>query len=336
MAQQGVAGIRVMDCAQNKAVVLDDSRLFFGTGYKVLRSQRPSSLVPCCRASLNGSVELVYFTHDYVALSQFAQDSSVEATCRVLVSLVDAVADIRKNGFLSDRNLLIDTAAIFVDPATESARLLYLPLTAPVAGSNDMQVGRRVYDVCQDAVALASGNEMFSMPHVASAYEWGNLDSLRTELQGLSRRATTTSRSDAERTRTYRPTDPGTTGTGASAITGAATERSSGSLAGATYLLTAYDGSHQTAVVRVSGEHVVVGSSEERADCVVKLSTAVSRAHCELTVLPDGRLTVSDLGSLNGTWVNGRRIEPHVSVALGPGSTLKLADVTFLVSLARG
>ena len=38
----------------------------------------------------------------------------------------------------------------------------------------------------------------------------------------------------------------------------------------------------------------------------------VSRVHCRLTLSADGNLTVEDLGSTNGTLVNGERAERRV------------------------
>lgn len=41
----------------------------------------------------------------------------------------------------------------------------------------------------------------------------------------------------------------------------------------------------------------------------------VSRRHAEFTRGPDGRMTVRDVGSLNGTYVNRERIDEHVLAA---------------------
>ena len=49
----------------------------------------------------------------------------------------------------------------------------------------------------------------------------------------------------------------------------------------------------------------------------------VSRRHALLTRV--GRaLFIEDLGSRNGTWLNGQRLPPSQRVSLGPGDTLRL------------
>jgi len=64
-----------------------------------------------------------------------------------------------------------------------------------------------------------------------------------------------------------------------------------------------------------------------RADFIVD-AALVSRLHCRLTADPSDQLFVEDLGSTNGTLVNGARIDRAV---LAPGDTLQVGRVTFVV-----
>ena len=50
----------------------------------------------------------------------------------------------------------------------------------------------------------------------------------------------------------------------------------------------------------------------------------VSWKHAEVTV-GDGRVRVQDFQSTNGTYVNGQRIEPFVSVPLADGDEIRFA-----------
>ena len=67
-----------------------------------------------------------------------------------------------------------------------------------------------------------------------------------------------------------------------------------------------------------------------RADFVVD-APLVSRLHCQLSLNGD-RLDVQDLGSTNGTWVNGRKIE---RIALESGDMLRVGRVEFQVLRSR-
>jgi pSer/pThr/pTyr-binding forkhead associated (FHA) protein len=68
---------------------------------------------------------------------------------------------------------------------------------------------------------------------------------------------------------------------------------------------------------------VVVGRDDA---CDARLgSTLVSRRHCCLAA-SDGQVQVRDLGSTNGTRINGRQVE---SGRLRPGDELAVADLRF-------
>jgi predicted component of type VI protein secretion system len=80
----------------------------------------------------------------------------------------------------------------------------------------------------------------------------------------------------------------------------------------------------------VEGDLVVVGRHH---DCDVRLhSSRVSRRHCCLAPGGEG-LTVRDLGSTNGTFVNGRRI---CSAALHPGDELRIGHLRYRLEALPG
>jgi pSer/pThr/pTyr-binding forkhead associated (FHA) protein len=49
----------------------------------------------------------------------------------------------------------------------------------------------------------------------------------------------------------------------------------------------------------------------------------VSRMHALITIRGD-RMTITDLGSANGTWVNGDRVSPHTARVLSHGDLVTL------------
>src|SRR4051812_25109186 len=53
----------------------------------------------------------------------------------------------------------------------------------------------------------------------------------------------------------------------------------------------------------------------------------VSRAHAKLVARPDGAIEIADLGSTNGTWVNGERITSHL---LKDGDKIQIGNITIL------
>jgi pSer/pThr/pTyr-binding forkhead associated (FHA) protein len=67
-----------------------------------------------------------------------------------------------------------------------------------------------------------------------------------------------------------------------------------------------------------------------RADFIVQ-APLVSRLHCRLTADPSNQLVVEDLGSQNGTLVNGRKVD---RATLKPGDRLTVGRVEFSVAEA--
>ncbi|MGW7365229.1 FHA domain-containing protein [Streptomyces sp. NPDC054841] len=61
----------------------------------------------------------------------------------------------------------------------------------------------------------------------------------------------------------------------------------------------------------------------------------VSRLHCEVTVADDGRVTVADLGSTNGTALDGVEVGPR-PVRLAPGALLRLGESTLRLTAPTG
>ena len=66
-----------------------------------------------------------------------------------------------------------------------------------------------------------------------------------------------------------------------------------------------------------------------RADFIVD-AALISRLHCRLTARPSDQLVVEDLGSTNGTIVNGKKVD---RVVLRAGDQLTVGRVEFKILL---
>lgn len=67
-----------------------------------------------------------------------------------------------------------------------------------------------------------------------------------------------------------------------------------------------------------------------RADFIVD-AALISRLHCRLTADRSDQLVVEDLGSTNGTMVNGKKVD---RVVLRPGDRLTVGRVEFQIKAA--
>lgn len=100
---------------------------------------------------------------------------------------------------------------------------------------------------------------------------------------------------------------------------------------GATAQLHVVAGPDAGGVHLLHGGQIRVGRS---ADADVPLDDPdVSRLHCAVTLGADGRITVEDLESTNGTSVDGRPLDSR-PVRLSPGSLVRLGESALRVSVA--
>jgi pSer/pThr/pTyr-binding forkhead associated (FHA) protein len=76
------------------------------------------------------------------------------------------------------------------------------------------------------------------------------------------------------------------------------------------------------------GRETLIGRSPE---CNLRIASGqVSRKHCVIRV-EDSLVTVRDLGSANGTRLNGQAIKTEVDMPIPPGSTLVVGPLKFVV-----
>ncbi|MFM7137206.1 MAG: FHA domain-containing protein [Planctomycetota bacterium] len=81
---------------------------------------------------------------------------------------------------------------------------------------------------------------------------------------------------------------------------------------------------------------VLVGRSDA-PDIKLRIpKDSVSRRHCEFFRNESGQICIRDLESTNGTFVDGRQLEPRVATPVSSGTMIKLGNVGFRVEYQVG
>jgi serine/threonine protein kinase len=98
------------------------------------------------------------------------------------------------------------------------------------------------------------------------------------------------------------------------------------------YLLT-----ERSEKISLTRREIVIGRSAPSDDTWVpdidvrqlalEKAKTVSRFHCRIFVPEDGVYRLMDMGSFNGTWINGRRLESKEAVTLGDGDQIHLGGI---------
>ncbi|MEU5764076.1 FHA domain-containing protein [Nocardia sp. NPDC047648] len=74
------------------------------------------------------------------------------------------------------------------------------------------------------------------------------------------------------------------------------------------------------------GEPLPLGRDSAELPDNLSGANAISRRHASLGVHPSGRVWIRDEGSTNGTYVNGKQVQPGTKVMLHPGDSVRLAE----------
>lgn len=82
--------------------------------------------------------------------------------------------------------------------------------------------------------------------------------------------------------------------------------------------------------ILVTKPEFLIGKKEDAVDGVIAFNNAVSRVHCKI-VFEGGQYYVIDLGSANGTFINGVRIQPDQKKQVKAGDKVQLANSAFLL-----
>jgi len=82
--------------------------------------------------------------------------------------------------------------------------------------------------------------------------------------------------------------------------------------------------------LKVDSKGIIIGRSPKKVDYLVR-NNSIGRVHCNLYVDSRGKLMVHDFDSLNGTFVNNRKVHSSEDVEMHEGDILLLANEEFRV-----
>lgn len=341
--------------------------LLSSTGYKVLQGRERAGFACCVRVVDNGRDKLVYCTDALQPLALMLSSMKPDEFCVVSAGILNAFHHVRQTGFWDPFNIVCDLAHIFVEPGSFAVRLIYLPVSGVnlfgVDGFSAMK--RLLVSVIVENAHLDS--ETVRRFGALLAEPGATLEQLRACLGDIplpSGNVTATIGSSGE----IRNTTGLVSMTGAISSSGDLDGVNEFAEAPATVKKeksTSRFGKRQAAkapdIIRdatggtevlddifvpvivlegvgtpkkidllVSKQGFVIGKKAELVDGLIDFSNAVSRVHCRINH-NDGRNFITDLSSANGTFLNGKKLEPEKPTLLNEGDKIRVADVTFVI-----
>ena len=84
--------------------------------------------------------------------------------------------------------------------------------------------------------------------------------------------------------------------------------------------------------ISINTQKFIIGKEKAKVNYCIEGNTAISRSHAAL-IVKGSAIFIADLGTTNGTVVDGKRIPPNVEVSLKPGSKILIGEEDFIFSL---
>ncbi|MCI3924745.1 FHA domain-containing protein [Paenibacillus sp. TRM 82003] len=246
----------------------------------------------------NGKIELYYLTTGYRTFASMLPSLDGAGFTTVVTNLLHAIIEVKNNGFLSYQNIDISFDKIYVDPSNFSVGLIYVPIN--VRAHKD-------FASFETEVRTSLGRLINSLPSLQSQ----KISRLYLDLSN----GTLTLEALVSRSM---------------AVSSGPSKEHSGAQ-NSVLTLVAMD-APQPLELLVNKDEYVIGKSELEVDGVISFNNAISRFHCKL-IRSNGSFLLEDLESLNGTYVNKVRLQPHAPVAVTNGDIVQLANSKFQVRI---
>ncbi len=284
-------------CGTNFAYVLGDNGIFMPTQYKVLQNQKDSCFVKCLRMLYNGKVQFYYMPGSCKTFASLLPVLSAESFVEIVANLLKDIVQVKSIGFLSCEQIDISFEKIFVDPTTRKVSLIYVPIVAKLhqdnsAFENELRTG--LIKLINNLVNLSSPRTMQLSVDLAN----GTL-SLEDIYKRLSK--------------------------GGPVIAASASVPQPH---GGTLRLSGIN-TPTKVELEVTKSPFVIGKSPE-ADGQLVISKYIGRRHCQIE-RHSGQYYITDLESVNHTWLNRGVLQPNKPYRLNNGDVVRLANVDFRV-----
>lgn len=296
--------ITELNCGSNFSYILKDDTCFLTTEYKILQSQLNGNFVKCIKMLYNGQIQLFYYPASSKSFTHIAETLCEEDLLKVVRNLIETVVNVRQNGFLTGRSIDGSLDKIFVDPETYQVLLVYIPVAHRLYEEQsqlEMFIRAELHQMIA-ALPIQSEPKINLLVQRLSdeAVPWEAL--LERSLASQSDNAVTAQITDAAGTKMLR--------------------------------IVAVNAPDPLEIV-VTKDQFVIGKKAELCDGVIGFSKLISRTHC--MICRNGlQYTVVDLGSLNGTFLNGIRLQPNHPTPVKDGDVMRLANSDFRVYMTTG
>ncbi|SEF78935.1 CO dehydrogenase nickel-insertion accessory protein CooC1 [Eubacterium ruminantium] len=343
--------------------ILNREELLSGNEYNVIAESDNDIFLKCMYGSYNGQNSLYYVTEGFAPVSERITALNDEEFIRLFRLFLGHILTIRNCSLLDEKHIIVSLNKIFINEVDGSIRVTYAPMQTEGSADKDFEkdlrdtfagVMRSIPNIRSERTEGLAINLQNSAMTLKMIYSMLGGNTVEAEEKGrvLCQNASAANEATEQNTGADAGQNiaPGSDSafavnpqnTGVDAGQNIAPEMSekarrisneqghTGYLAGTLMpriKLENLNGDIPDIVVRK--DNFVIGRSLDTCDYAI-LETAVSRVHCKVSQVGN-KVAVIDLGSANGTFVNGVRLKNGEARFIADYDVIKIGQSDFLV-----
>lgn len=305
-----------------------DPALFSLSGYKLLQSRAGKGFLPCQKLLYNGNVKLTYDITGCKSLEALAPELAGERLRGILTALLHMLEEVRDNGFIQCENLAWSLDKVFLDGA-DSVSLIYLPIGGQKTESGYQEfeekfrralaLGLRTGGLRDGLIATVCaqlGDSAYTFAEICQT-----LDQAEAALDAPAEPAEpTASHGGLMRRLRKKNVRPVPERTPVSTVKESVFHTE----------LTLVCLEDETVKLTIDKPSFLIGKNPHAVNGLIQNHNAVSRLHCKME-WGVGGYTLTDMGSVNGTFLNGIPLKGGEPKLIKVGDCIKIANVGFEV-----
>ena len=311
------------------AYVLEDENLFYDIGFRVMQNQENQALFHCHKLKYNGKTKLVYFTSEYQSVYDLCGWISIERFCLLIDKLIQTINQIEGLGFLNMAFVDNRLTHIFVDRTEQSVRVIYLPVSEQKIRKN-----KNIFENELKSQLIRLVEERYPMSEAKAGSLLQILKDATLTLQQVGSMVANmgsdiswTQPTSTEKLKTQLLNQSAQMMAEEHAMQSGGIKTPEVVMPKGEWKL---EGINNAYVFSLDKQEFIIGKSKDRVDGAIIDNPAVSRVHCKF-VKQGSSLTIMDLESANGTYVDGKKLVANIPQNILPGNCIRIANMDFMI-----
>lgn len=350
-------------------ILCDENQLNI-TGYKVLQNQEKNGFIRGIKTNYNGKTKLVYDISDLKPVLLAMKSIDEEILHAIMGNFINIYTELKENGFIQCENVSLAPEDVFIDMKQYKVYVVYLPIRVESRPENmkifedemralilkvllefeqntNIMLKRLKQDLVAGVLPLDTIQEQLCNYKIDTDIK-NQKEEVLVQVKGKSGILNTDNRSNNQSITTIgkqkrsigklfgkhndvvikekKPSKDEITLFNTTSE-GGVTELLSDCVEDS-YAIVGVNTPKKIQII-INKVDFVIGKSELDVDGAITFNKAISRKHCIIHKQKD-KLMIEDLGSLNGTYLNGDKLIPNKQIALKEDDKIRLANSEFV------